>query len=179
MNIKKLYREIPYNYTSFSDKEIILRILGERAWEILESLRSHRHTGLSAHMLLEVLGDMWIVMRNPYIQDDLMENQGRRKSLIDTMNQRLDNIQQRAYDNHEAMELVEHGRRSVKEFGITEPSKILDKTRELVIETFAKSDEDVKDGMDIALCAFKGEKLVIMGKFDSVKSLLINSGFSC
>lgn len=43
--------------------------------------------------------------------------------------------------------------RSVKEFGITEPDKILGKTRELVLETFAKSESDIKDGMDISLCA--------------------------
>ncbi|PCI94688.1 MAG: hypothetical protein COB15_13610 [Flavobacteriales bacterium] len=53
--------------------------------------------------------------------------------------------------------------RSIKEFGITEPSKILDKTRELVIETFAKSGEDVKDGMDIAMCAFKEKKVIYSG----------------
>jgi serine phosphatase RsbU (regulator of sigma subunit) len=43
--------------------------------------------------------------------------------------------------------------RTVKEFGITEPNKILDKTRELVLETFAKSESDIKDGMDISLCS--------------------------
>jgi tetratricopeptide (TPR) repeat protein len=43
--------------------------------------------------------------------------------------------------------------RAVKEFGITEPGKILDKTRELVVKTFEKSGSDVKDGMDISLCA--------------------------
>ncbi|MCC7332516.1 MAG: SpoIIE family protein phosphatase [Flavobacteriales bacterium] len=42
--------------------------------------------------------------------------------------------------------------RAVKEFGITEPAKILNKTRELVLETFEKSNEEVKDGMDISLC---------------------------
>ena len=41
--------------------------------------------------------------------------------------------------------------RSVFEFGLTEPGKILDKTRELVLETFSKSSTDVKDGMDISL----------------------------
>lgn len=41
--------------------------------------------------------------------------------------------------------------RTVVEFGITEPGKILDKAREIVIQTFAKSDKDVKDGMDISL----------------------------
>lgn len=43
--------------------------------------------------------------------------------------------------------------RSVREYGLTEPGKILDQTREIVIKEFEKSEEDVKDGMDIALCA--------------------------
>jgi serine phosphatase RsbU (regulator of sigma subunit) len=41
--------------------------------------------------------------------------------------------------------------RCVKEFGIYNPGKILDKARELVLETFQKSEMDVKDGMDISL----------------------------
>jgi serine phosphatase RsbU (regulator of sigma subunit) len=41
--------------------------------------------------------------------------------------------------------------RTVKELKITEPAKILDKVRELVIETFERSQSDVKDGMDISL----------------------------
>jgi len=42
--------------------------------------------------------------------------------------------------------------RSVKEFGLLTPAEILEKTSELVLETFSKSDREVKDGMDIALC---------------------------
>lgn len=41
--------------------------------------------------------------------------------------------------------------RAVKEFNISDPGKILDKTRALVIETFNKSKDEVKDGMDISL----------------------------
>ena len=41
--------------------------------------------------------------------------------------------------------------RTVNEFGITDTGKILDKTRELVLETFAKGNSEVKDGMDISL----------------------------
>jgi len=41
--------------------------------------------------------------------------------------------------------------RTVNEFGITDTGKILDKTRELVLETFAKGNAEVKDGMDISL----------------------------
>jgi serine phosphatase RsbU (regulator of sigma subunit)/tetratricopeptide (TPR) repeat protein len=45
--------------------------------------------------------------------------------------------------------------RAVNEFRITEPGLILDKTRELVLETFEKSDESVHDGMDISLASIK------------------------
>ncbi len=41
--------------------------------------------------------------------------------------------------------------RTIKEFKLTETGKILDKTRELVLETFEKSESEVKDGMDISL----------------------------
>lgn len=43
--------------------------------------------------------------------------------------------------------------RAVKEFGITDTGLALDKVSELVEEAFAKSEEQIKDGMDIALCA--------------------------
>ncbi len=51
-------REIPYNYTSFSDREIVLRFLGEEMWGVLNNLRSKRRTGRSARLLFEVLGDL-------------------------------------------------------------------------------------------------------------------------
>ncbi len=41
--------------------------------------------------------------------------------------------------------------RAVKEFGFRKPGEILDKVKELVVETFDKSEEEVKDGMDISL----------------------------
>ena len=75
-------REIPYNYTSFSDREIVIRLLGEDAWRLLDELRGERRTGRSARMLFEVLGDVWVVRRNPYLQDDLIDNPKRRRLLI-------------------------------------------------------------------------------------------------
>ena len=43
-------REIPYNYTSFSDREIVIRLLGARAWEVLNRLRERApHRPLGAH----------------------------------------------------------------------------------------------------------------------------------
>ena len=53
-----LLGEIPYNYTSLADREIVVRLLGDTAWQILDELRSERRTGRSARMLYEVLGDI-------------------------------------------------------------------------------------------------------------------------
>jgi FAD/FMN-containing dehydrogenase/Fe-S oxidoreductase len=88
-------REIPYNYTSFSDREIVMRVLGSRAWEILDRLRSERRTGRSARMLYEVLGDIWVVQRNPYLQDDLLDNPKRRRLLVEALEHRLHEIEKR------------------------------------------------------------------------------------
>ena len=88
-------REIPYNYTSFSDREIVLRLLGVQAWDSLNQLRGERRTGRSARMLYEVLGDIWVVQRNPYLQDDLLDNPRRRGQLVDALNHRLGEVEKR------------------------------------------------------------------------------------
>jgi serine phosphatase RsbU (regulator of sigma subunit) len=45
--------------------------------------------------------------------------------------------------------------RCVREFEITDPGELLNKTRELVVAEFEKSHQDVKDGMDISLLKFE------------------------
>ena len=88
-------REIPYNYTSFSDREIVIRLLGEPIWQVLDSLRGERVTGRSARMLYEVLGDIWVVQRNPYLEDDLLDNPSRREALVGALRHRLTEIGKR------------------------------------------------------------------------------------
>ncbi|MFM0120080.1 MULTISPECIES: DUF3683 domain-containing protein [unclassified Paraburkholderia] len=97
-------REIPYNYTSFSDREIVIRLLGDEAWAVLAELRAERRTGRSARMLYEVLGDIWVVRRNPYLQDDLLDNPKRRAMLIEALHHRLSEIEKRR-----RADLTEHG----------------------------------------------------------------------
>jgi FAD/FMN-containing dehydrogenase/Fe-S oxidoreductase len=88
-------REIPYNYTSFSDREIVIRLLGEENWAILDELRGERVTGRSARMLYEVLGDIWVVQRNPYLEDDLLANEERRSALVSALKHRLSEVEKR------------------------------------------------------------------------------------
>ena len=73
----------------------MLRLLGARAWELLNRLRDERRTGRSARMLYEVLGDIWVVQRNPYLEDDLLTSAKRRGLLIDALHHRLGEIERR------------------------------------------------------------------------------------
>ena len=72
-----------------------MRLLGEPAWRILDELRTERRTGRSARMLYEVLGDIWVVQRNPYLQDDLVDNPKRRRLLIEALHHRLNEVERR------------------------------------------------------------------------------------
>ncbi len=119
-------REIPYNYTSFSDREIVIRYLGEATWDLLNRLRASRVTGRSARMLFEVLGDLWVVDRNPYIQDDLLSSKKRLDALIGAMHHRLDQIVARAEGNADALQLAAAARKAVASFSDGYP-----RTREL------------------------------------------------
>jgi FAD/FMN-containing dehydrogenase/Fe-S oxidoreductase len=88
-------REIPYNYTSLADREIVIRLLGESSWQILDELRHERRTGRSARMLYEVLGDIWAVERNAFLQEDLLDNPKRRRQLIEALHHRLHEVERR------------------------------------------------------------------------------------
>ncbi|MCL2344536.1 MAG: DUF3683 domain-containing protein [Desulfobulbus sp.] len=117
-------REIPYNYTSFSDREIVIRLLGEENWAILDELRGERVTGRSARMLYEVLGDIWVVRRNPYLEDDLLDNRERRNALVEALHHRLKEVERRRAESEQddpersekVRRLVEAARQAVDEF---------------------------------------------------------------
>jgi len=109
-------REIPYNYTSFSDREIALRLLGKEGWRLIEELRIERKTGRSARMLFEVLGDIWVVSRNPYLEDDLLANPKRRELLVEALRHRLREIEARRQGNERVGSLLKLAHQAVDAF---------------------------------------------------------------
>ena len=109
-------REIPYNYTSFSDREIVIRLLGAENWALLDELRAERVTGRSARMLYEVLGDIWVVQRNPYLEDDLLANRARRVALVEALRHRLREIEKRRQGNDKVGQLLNAAEAAVNRF---------------------------------------------------------------
>jgi FAD/FMN-containing dehydrogenase/Fe-S oxidoreductase len=109
-------REIPYNYTSFSDREIVLRLLGAEGWKLISELRAERRTGRSARMLYEVLGEMWAIQRNPYLEDELVNRPQRRAEALGGMRRRLAEIDARRAGAAKVTRLLELARGAVDAF---------------------------------------------------------------
>jgi FAD/FMN-containing dehydrogenase/Fe-S oxidoreductase len=86
------FREIPYNFTSFSDKEIIQKYFDEKTWDLLNELRLKRITGRSAKLINEIIGDIFIIERNPYLFDDFLKNKRRLKQLRTIHEKRIETV---------------------------------------------------------------------------------------
>jgi serine phosphatase RsbU (regulator of sigma subunit) len=66
--------------------------------------------------------------------------------------------------------------RAVREFGLTQPASILDKTAEIVLENFSKSDEEIHDGMDISICALDTKSNILEWSGANNSLLIIANG---
>lgn len=87
------YREIPYNFTSADDRLIINHLFGSIVWDDLEELRSQRVTGRSARLVMRCMGDLFILHRNPFLYQELIDSPHRRRTFFKTMKKDLDIIE--------------------------------------------------------------------------------------
>ncbi len=109
------YREIPFNYTSFSDKEIILKYFDDATWNTLNELRKHRVTGRSAKLLFEIIGELFIIDRNPYIFNDFLDHKKKQKKLKKIHDMRLEAIGKGAKDDL-VFEIITKARKADNDF---------------------------------------------------------------
>ena len=87
------YREIPYNFTSADDRLIINHLFGPAVWDDLEELRSQRVTGRSSRLVMRCIGDLFILQRNPFLYQELIDSPRRRRSFFRTMKHDLNLIE--------------------------------------------------------------------------------------
>jgi FAD/FMN-containing dehydrogenase/Fe-S oxidoreductase len=110
------YREIPFNYTSASDAQIVTFLFGESTWELLEKLRERRVTGRSARLLLRFMGDMFVLRRNPFLHQQLIDSPRRRRELIALVRRDLAIVERNGRDQPLVRQLIEQCRRYLDDF---------------------------------------------------------------
>ena len=91
-------REIPYNYTSAEDDQIIFHLFGQEMVQNLQILKGTRETGRSARLLFRFMGDMFIIDRNPFIFQELLDHPKRKNRFFKSVKKDLDTIEKGSTD---------------------------------------------------------------------------------
>jgi FAD/FMN-containing dehydrogenase/Fe-S oxidoreductase len=92
------YREIPYNYTSAEDNQVIEYLFGKKMVQAIGKLRPKRTTGRSARLLNRFMGDMFIIDRNPFIFQKLLDDPMERTKFVQAFEKDLNIIQSNSDD---------------------------------------------------------------------------------
>ncbi len=94
----KDYREIPYNYTSAEDDQVIEHLFNLEMVQVIDALRPRRATGRSARLLNRFFGDMFIIERNPFIFNKIAESSLERIKFFKAFEKDLNIIQSNSTD---------------------------------------------------------------------------------
>jgi hypothetical protein len=100
------HREIPFNYTSASDGQIVTFLFGAETWGVLEQLRQRRVTGRSARLLMRFMGDRFMLRRNPFLWQQLLDSRRRRRELLTLVRRDLDIVERNARDEALVQKLI-------------------------------------------------------------------------
>ncbi len=91
-------RKIPYNYTSADDKQIIQQLFSPDLIKILDELNTKTDTGRSSRLLYRFMGDLFIIKRNPFLFQELVEHPFLRNRLFSQFKNELHIIEENAND---------------------------------------------------------------------------------
>ena len=116
IHIPRSHREIPFNYTSSNDWQIVSFLLGSEIADILEELRGLRVTGRSARLLMSFFGEILIYRRNPYLFQELVTSSSRRKRMFENSEKHLDIIDRNTGGDERVRKVVTASRQLLNDF---------------------------------------------------------------
>ncbi|MEJ2156039.1 MAG: DUF3683 domain-containing protein [Desulfobacteraceae bacterium] len=94
-------RDIPYNYTSADDRRVFALLLGADVPPALERLVFKRRTGRSWRLLMRFIGDLFILHRNPFLFQELIDNRRRRRGFLSAARRDLTLISERGQQDQD------------------------------------------------------------------------------
>lgn len=109
-------REIPFNYTSATDRQAVAFLLGVETVRTLDELRTARVTGRSARILMRLLGEVLIHRRNPYLYEELVTSAPRRKRFFENAAKDLETIASKAEGDTRVLDVLSQTRALIGDF---------------------------------------------------------------
>ena len=95
-------RKIPYNYTSADDDRIIKHLFGSGLHTVIKELEKRTDTGRSSRLLHRLMGDLFILQRNAFLFQELVEHPKQCKILFSAFDADLAFIKKNAKDKRVA-----------------------------------------------------------------------------
>ncbi|MCP3943163.1 MAG: DUF3683 domain-containing protein [Desulfobacteraceae bacterium] len=89
-------RKIPYNYTSADDEQIIDHLFGAVFLKEILSLEVKKGTGRSSRLLHRFMGDLFIIQRNSFLFQELVEHPLQRRRLFSEFENDFKTIEENA-----------------------------------------------------------------------------------
>jgi FAD/FMN-containing dehydrogenase/Fe-S oxidoreductase len=115
-NTGNIPREIPFNYTSASDRQAISFLLGPKTVQMLDELRELRVTGRSSRLLMGIVGEILIHRRNPFLFQELVDSSARRRRLFERAFKELDTIAEGANGETRVLDIIDVLREQLDRF---------------------------------------------------------------
>ncbi len=104
--MQQTLRKIPFNYTSADDQQVIVHILGQDFYHTLSRLEEQKDTGRSSRLLHRFIGDMFVLERNPFLLQELIESTRQKQELFNIFRDDLAIIQKNAR-HEDVLHLIE------------------------------------------------------------------------
>ena len=94
-------RNIPFNYTSADDSQIVRLLIGDEGFQRLQKSRLLSSVGPALHPLMRFFGDLFMLRRNPFVRNDLIASPGRQQRFFEAVGLDLAAVSAAADDHHE------------------------------------------------------------------------------
>ncbi|MEW6260241.1 MAG: DUF3683 domain-containing protein [Thermodesulfobacteriota bacterium] len=123
-------RDIPFNYTSADDAQIVRFLMGEDVWYAVEKLYFRKVSGRLIRLMLRFIGDLFVIHRNPYVFQRILDGSAQRNRFFQAVRQDIDTFERNTADSPEGRTIARACRAAFAEL-LDRVSKTEDSRRRL------------------------------------------------
>jgi FAD/FMN-containing dehydrogenase/Fe-S oxidoreductase len=104
-------RRIPFNYTSADDSQVLRLLIGDAGFNRLQKSRFLKTAGPVVRPLMRFFGDMFMLLRNPFVRNELIVSPRRHQRFFKALRMDLEMVSREAGDSAELTPVIADCRR--------------------------------------------------------------------
>ncbi len=109
------HRDIPFNYTSADDAQIVRFLMGEDVWHGIEKLYFQKVSSRLIRLMLRFIGDLFVIHRNPYIFQRILDESAQRNRFFRAIRQDIETFERNTAESPEGRTIARACRKALAE----------------------------------------------------------------